>query len=168
MTHRQPLQRQARGFTLIELCLATAMGALLLAALVHVARLATESKAELSGATEQRLAAEFVLQRLRTATRSATVDSLNAPANGDTEQWLAPKRFCINSAKALVETSASDDSCSSGEVIADQVSRLTITTPTSQSALDAPIALLTVVLPLPDGTDGLTVSQSIRLKGLLE
>lgn len=168
MTHRQPLQRQARGFTLIELCLATAMGALLLAALAHVARLATESKAELSSATERKLEAEFVMQRLRTATRTAIVGSLNAPANGDTGQWLAPKRFCINSAKALVETTASDNGCSSGEVIADQVTRLTITTPPSQSALDAPIALLTVVLPQDDGTDGLTVSQSIRLKGLLE
>ncbi len=161
-------RRWAHGFTLIELCLATAMGALLLAALAHVARLATASKVELTTATALTIEADFVMERLRTATRAATVNSLQAPANGDTGQWLAPKRFCLNSAKALVETTATDNTCSSGEVIADRVSRLTITTPTHQSALDAPIALLTVVLTLPDGTDGPTVSQSIRLKGLLE
>lgn len=159
---------QRQGFTLIELCLATAMGALLLTALAHVARLATASKAELTGATEQKIDADFVMQRLRAATRGATVNSLQAPANGDTGPWLAPKRFCINSAKALVETTVADNSCSGGEVIADQVNRLTLSTPDSQSALDAPLVQLTVVLPLADGTDGPTLSQSIRLKGLLE
>lgn len=157
-----------RGFTLIELCLATAMGALLLAALAHVARLATESKAVLSSATEQSYQAEFVMQRLRAAARAATVSTLQPQAQNDTGQWLAPARFCINNTKALVETRASDATCSAGEVIADRVSSLSVSLADGQSGVDAPLALLSVTLPLADGTDGPTLSQTIRLKGLLE
>lgn len=160
--------KPCRGFTLIELCLATAMGALLLAALVHVARLATESKAELSGATEQRAEVAFVMQRLRAAASAATVSSLYAAANGDTGLWLAPKRFCINNSKALVETASSDTTCSKGEVIADRVQRLTVRLPDTQSALDSPMVLISVELASADGTGGVALSQAIRLKGLLE
>lgn len=168
MTQAHALNRQARGFTLIELCLATAIGALLLAALVHVARLSTESKAELSGATEQRLEADFVMQRLRAAAKAATVGSVYPAANGDTGLWLAPKRFCINSAQALVETTSSDANCSQGEVIAERVQSLAINLSEAQGALDAPVALMTVALTRADGTESYALSQSIRLKGLLE
>ena len=168
MSSVHPRRPPTRGFTLIELCMATAMGVLLLTALAHVARLATESKVELSEAAELRIETEFVMQRLRAAARAAKVGELQAPSDGDTGLWLAPQRFCINGAKALVETSTSDTSCSSGEVIADRVNRLTIGVPETQTAVDAPSALLTVVLPLPDGTDGPVVVQTIRMKGLLE
>lgn len=158
----------ARGFTLVELCLATAMGALLLAALAHVARLATASKTELSTTTEQSYQADFVMQRLRAAARAATVSTLQPNAQGDTGQWLAPARFCINAAKALVETLATDSTCSAGEVIADRASALSVTLPEGTSGVDAPLAFLSVTLPLADGTDGPALSQTIRLKGLLE
>ncbi|WP_396267126.1 hypothetical protein [Ideonella sp.] len=168
MSRDHRLRPPAHGFTLIELCLATAMGALLLAALAHVARLATESKVELSGTNEQRIQTEFVMQRLQAAARAATVGSLLPDATGDTGLWLAPKRFCINDAKALVETTTSASGCSGGEVIADRVSHLGISIPETQSALDTPMAQLSVALTLADGSEGPILSQSIRLKGLLE
>ena len=159
---------QQRGFTLIELCLATAMGALLLAALVHVARLATESKAELSGASEQRTEAAFVMQRLRAAADAATVSTLYPAADGDTGLWLAPTRFCINQLKALVETTSGDTTCSQGEVIAERVERLTVSLPDTQSGLDAPMVLMSVSLSRADGADSMALTQAIRMKGLLE
>ncbi|TDM08584.1 MAG: hypothetical protein C4K60_03940 [Ideonella sp. MAG2] len=157
-----------RGFTLIELCIATAMGAILLLSLSDVAALATSSKRKLSSAMETQAQAAFVAQRLRLAAQAATVASLRNNTSGDTGGWLSPRRFCINGNKALVETQESDTGCGGTDVIADSVSRLTVAPPSGQTAVDAASVEVTVVLNLPDGTTGPTITQIVRIKGLLE
>lgn len=152
------------GFTLVELLIATAIGALLLAGLSSVARLGVLSRTKVRDNSEAVYQARFALQRVAAAAKATAPHTLLPPAANTSGNWFDPAYFCVNPASALVETIVTDTACSGTQVIAERVSSFSATQPVGAGALDAMTAVVAVTLNVPGNTP-LSFSERVRLGG---
>lgn len=157
--------RHDRGFTLFELLIATAIGALLLAGLSTVAREGVLSRAQTRDTSEAVYQARFALERVSAAAKGTAPHSLLAPAVNTSGGWFDPAYFCVNAAGALIETTTTDTGCTGSQVIAERVSSFSATMPSGASALDAMAAVVAVTLTVPGSGGTLTLSERVRLGG---
>lgn len=162
---RSTASRRARGLALIELLIATAVGALLLASLVSVARLGLRSRAHTRARSESAYQARFALQRVAAAAKATAPRALLPPAANTSGDWFSPTYFCVNAAAALIETTAADTGCSGTQVIAERVSSFSASLPAGSGALDTLTALVAVSLDGPGGEGPITLSERVRLGG---
>lgn len=150
--------------TLVELLIATAIGALLLAGLTSVARQGVQSRALTRDNDEAIYQARFALQRMAAAARATAPHTLLPPAAKTSGNWFDPAYFCVNAASALIETTIADTGCTGTQVIAERVSDLAATPPVGAGAVDAMTAVVAVTLDVPGGAP-LTYSERMRLGG---
>lgn len=150
--------------TLVELLIATAIGALLLAGLTSVARQGVQSRAMTRDNDEAIYQARFALQRVVAAARATAPHTLLPPAAKTSGNWFDPAYFCVNAASALIETTTADTGCTGTQVIAERVSDLAATLPIGAGALDSMTAVVAVTLDVPGGA-ALTYSERMRLGG---
>jgi prepilin-type N-terminal cleavage/methylation domain-containing protein len=165
------LQAAQRGVTLIELLLAIAIGAIVLAALQDVVKLGLDAQAAGRTANELAYQGRFALERIGDKARAAAPAVLAAPAAGTTGNWLAPAgcsgagcvMYCLNSAGTLVETTTADTGCAYGNPVARNVSTFSAALPAGAGAVDRSTAVFT--LTLASGTTSMTLASSARLGG---
>ena len=155
----------SRGMTLIELLVATAIGAMLLAGLSSVARQGVLARTQTRDSAEAVYQARFALQRIAAAGRTTAPRTLlPAPANTSAD-WFSPSYFCVNPAAALVETTTTDTTCSGTQVVAERVSNFSVTLPTGAGPLEAVTALVSVTLTGTAGGASITLAERVRLGG---
>ena len=163
----RPLQRPPRagrrGFSLVEMLVATAIGAMLLAAMSSVARLAVLSRAQTRDSHDAVEQARFALQRVTLAALAAAPVSLVAPPANTSGGWFSPVHFCVNAAAALIETTPADSACSGTRVIADQVLAFSASLPGGADALESASALVSVTTASGNAT--VTLTARLRLGG---
>ena len=116
------------GLTLMELLIALAIAALLvapLAAAVLNALNAQSVAGDISDAAQQ---AQFSMQRMEAAVRRTAPHTLAAKAASTSADWLAPVAFCLGASGRLIETTPADAACTSNSapVIADGVSAFSV------------------------------------------
>jgi len=156
-------QRAARGMTLVEVLVATAIGAMLLAALGALAREGVQADAPLRDTGESLYQGRFALQRVVAAGwATAPGPLLPAPAN-TSGGWFGSVYFCVNAAKSLVETTSTDTACTGTQVIAERVGAFSIAAPAGAGALDAESADVSLTLTGPNGGGALTLTEHLRL-----
>ncbi|MBK6972642.1 MAG: hypothetical protein IPH26_06695 [Sterolibacteriaceae bacterium] len=151
--------------TLVELLIATAIGALLLAGLTSVARQGVQSRAMTRDNDEAIYQARFALQRMAAAARATAPHTLLPPAANTSGNWFDPAYFCLNAASALIETTTTDAGCTGTRVIAERVSGLAATQPVGAGALETMTAVVALSLDVPASGTPLTLSERVRLGG---
>lgn len=150
--------------TLVELLIASAIGALLLAGLTSVARQGVLTRAQVRDSNEAVYQARFALQRVAAAAKARAPHTLAPPTANTSGNWFDPAYFCVNGAKALIETTTADTACAGTQVIAERVNGFSATQPVSAGALEAMSAVIAVTLDVPGGA-ALTLSERVRLGG---
>ncbi len=153
-----------RGITLVELLIATAIGALLLAGLSSVARQGLLSRALVRDSSEAVYQARFALQRVASTAKSTAPHTLLPPAANTSGNWFDPAYFCVNAASALIETITTDTACSGTQVIAERVNSFNATLPVGAGALESVTAVVAVTVNVP-GNAPLTFNERLRLGG---
>lgn len=154
--------------TLIELLIATAIGALLLAGLTSVARQGVLARALTRDSSEAIYQARFALQRVAAAAKATAPHALLPPPANTSGDWFAPVAYCVNGAGALIETTTADTGCTGTQVIAERVSSFTATLPAGAGALESVAAVIVVTLNGPNGNGAVTLSERVRLGGGVE
>lgn len=151
--------------TLIELLIAVAIGAVVLAALNSVLSLGLMAQADGGQRNEVVFQARFALERIVTTARSASPTLLATPVAGTTGNWFSPVMYCLNGSSQLIETTTTDSGCTGATIIATNVSVLSAQLPADSGPVDEPVA--TFGLTLGNGTTSQTVnlSTSVRLGG---
>ena len=157
--------RRSLGLTLVELLVATAIGALLLTGLTSVARQTVLSRAQVRDAGEAAYQAGFALQRVVAAAKGTAPHSLLPPAANTSGDWFSPAYFCVNGAGTLVETTTTDTGCSGAQVIAERVSSFSVALPSGAGALESVSAVVAVTLTGPGGGAPITLTERVRLGG---
>lgn len=157
--------RGVRGLTLVELLVATAIGALLLAGLSSVARQGVRARAQTRDGSEAVYQARFALQRVAAAAKATAPRALLPPPANTSGDWFSPAAFCVNGAGALIETTTADTGCTGTQVIAERVSSFSAALPAGAGALDSVTAVVGVTLTGPGGGAALTLSERVRLGG---
>lgn len=161
-------RRQAlrtRGLSLLELLVATAIGALLLAGLTSVARHGALARVQTRDGSEAIYQARFALQRVAAAARATAPRTLlPAPANTSGD-WFSPARFCVNGAGALIETVTTDTGCTATQVVAERVSNFSVALPSGAGALEALTAVVAITVSGPGGGATVTLDERMRLGG---
>lgn len=161
-----------RGMTLIELLLATAIGAILIAGLNSVVKLGLDAQTAGRSANEIAYQGSFALARIADRARATAPKVLATPAAGTTGDWFAPAvcsgaacvMYCRNpAASTLIETTTADTGCGGSTVIAGDVTAFSAQQPAGANAGDAPVAVLS--LTLARGASSLTLTSSVRLGG---
>ncbi len=154
--------RFQRGLTLIELLIAMALAAFVLAALNSVATLGLNAQASGRQANELVYQARFALDRMAAKARSTAPKLLSAPSPaGTTGNWFSPTLYCLNG-NQLVETVTY---CSGGAVIANNVTAFSAQLPAGAGPVDDPVATLSLTLQIPGAPTTVTLSTSVRLGG---
>lgn len=153
-----------RGITLVELLIATAIGAVLLAGLSSVARQGLLSRAQVRDSNEAVYQARFALQRVAAAAKTTAPHTLLPPAANTSGNWFDPAYFCVNATNALIETVIADTACGGTQVIAERVNSFSATLPVGAGALDALTAMVAVTVNVP-GNAPLTFNERVRLGG---
>lgn len=152
-----------RGVTLIELLLAVAISAILLAALNGLVKLGLDAQASVRGSNELSYQGRFALERISDAARATTPHTLTTtPAANTTGDWLSPRMYCVN-ASQLIETYTYDPGCASTAVVATHVSALSAQLPDTMGPIDRQVGVIS--LTLSSGSATLTLSSSVRLGG---
>ena len=154
-----------RGVSLVELLVATAIGALLLAGLTSVAREGVRSRSLSRDTSEAVYQARFSLQRVGAAAWAAAPHSLLPPAANTSGDWFGTVSFCVNGAAALIETTTSDTGCTGTQVIAERVGSFGVALPAGAGPLEAVAAVVSVTLAGSGGGGALTLSERVRLGG---
>lgn len=166
---------QQRGITLIELLLATAISAILLAGINGLAKLGLDAQTNGRAANELAYQGRFALERIADVARGRAPKVLTTtPAANTTGYWLSVMNttctslvtctmFCRNANNQLIETTTSDTACSGTTVIARNVTAFTASLPTGTGPVDRSIAVIS--LTLSDGGNTLNLSSSVRLGG---
>lgn len=153
-----------RGITLIELVLAVAISAILMAALNGLVKLGLDAQAAGRGSNELAYQGRFALERITDKASATSPKELNTPATNSTGTWFIPTMYCRNASNQLIETTTSDTACVGTTVIASNVSAFSAALPASMGAVDRSIAVLSLTLnDLANNT--ITLSSSIRLGG---
>jgi prepilin-type N-terminal cleavage/methylation domain-containing protein len=160
--------RAQRGMTLVEVLVASAIGALLLAALAQVARLGEQVRAPLRDSGEALYQGKFAMQRINAAADAAAPAALLTPAAKTSGNWFGTVMFCVNTAGSLVETVPTDSACTGSTVIAERVSAFSVAVPATAGASDGEVAEVSLTLTGPDGGGAITLGERMRLGGGLK
>ena len=164
------LARQ-RGVTLVELLVAMAVSAILLAGISGVTKLGLDAQSQGRNANELTYQGRFALERMADQARIVAAKVLTTPAANTTGDWFAPTgcsgsacvMYCLNGSSQLIETTTSDVSCTGSNVIASNVTAFAAAPPALEGPTDRSVA--TASLGLGHGTTMTTLSSSIRLGG---
>jgi prepilin-type N-terminal cleavage/methylation domain-containing protein len=170
-----------RGLVLIELVLAVAIGAILMAALNSLVGLGLQAQDQGRQTNELNYQARFALDRITAKARATAPALLAATAAGSTGSWLAPALYCLNAGNQLIETTTADAGCAGTTVIANNVSNFYAQLPSeplppalnppcawpppSVGSVDAPVARFVVNLASSTGLQSVTLCTSVRLGG---
>lgn len=166
------MSRKQKGMTLLELTLATAIGALLLGGMHALVGLALDSSKEGHRVNELAYQGQFALDRIAEKVRAMPPPywSVSTPLTGTTGDWFTPTMYCRNAtSKKLIETNVADTTCSGTGVIAENVSAFTAVLPAmggypNKGPIDRHSAI--VVLTLDDNAGhSLTLSMQLRMGG---
>jgi prepilin-type N-terminal cleavage/methylation domain-containing protein len=156
------------GLTLVELLLVMAISTIIFAALTSVVSLGLKAQSAGSTANEQVYGAGFALERIVLKTRAAAPRPVSGNAAATTGTWLAPVMFCLASGTArLMETTDTDTACSSGAVLAENVSAFSaqLASNASTRATDAPVIIYSLTVSPPDAPQPISLTSSVRLGG---
>lgn len=157
-----------RGMTLIELLIATAIGAIMLAGLNGLVKLGLDAQTAGRGSNELAYQGRFALERITAKARATAPKTLTLPAAGTTGDWFAPVgcvgaacvMYCRNvTTNQLIETTTADAACNGTAVLAGHVSAFTATIGPGTR----PAAVFS--LTLTDAANTVTLSSSVRLGG---
>lgn len=174
MTGKRPTQA---GMTLIELVIAVAIGALVLAALHTVVSLGLRAQTEGAQANELLYQGQFALERMVDTARNVAPKPLTAPAANSTGDWFAPAgcvgaacvKFCRNAGNQLIETTTTDAACTGTTVIASNVTALYALLPLDAGVdagpVDKPVGMLFLMLSHSAAAQPLWFFTSVRLGG---
>ncbi len=176
-------RRSQRGLTLIELLIAVAIAAFVVAALNSVVALGLNAQASGRQANELVYQGRFALDRMAAKARSTAPKPLTTPSpDTTTGNWFsipAPPAtmYCFNSDnKQLVETVVTDTGCAGGAgsaVIANNVTAFSARLPAGASPVepagagpvDDPAAVLSLTLQIPGAPTEVKLSTRVRLGG---
>ncbi len=161
-----------RGVTLIELVLALAISAIIMASLNDIVKLGLDAQTVGRGSNELAYQARFALERMTDKARSLAPKILTTPAANTTGDWFAPTgctgaacvMYCRNASNQLIETITTDTTCTGTTVIASKVSVFSATLPASMGAVDRSIGVLSLTLSDTNNNTA-SFSSSIRLGG---
>lgn len=153
------------GMTLIELLIAVAIGAIVLAALNSVVSLGLQAQATGRQGNELVFQARFALERMITTARGMPPKLLATPAAGTTGNWFSPVMYCRNGSSQLIETTTADFGCTGTTVIARNVNAFSAQLPLGAGLLDEPVATLNLTLVNAAASQTVTLSTSVRLGG---
>ncbi len=159
--HRRTRQR---GLTLIELVLATAISAILLVSINQLVKLGLDAQSAGRGNNELAFQGRVALERMADAARSSTPTVLTTPPANSTGNWFAPAMYCRTASNQLIETIATDTTCTGTSVIASNVTAFSASVPASMGAVDRSAAVLSVTLT-DSANNSVALSSSIRLGG---
>jgi prepilin-type N-terminal cleavage/methylation domain-containing protein len=153
------------GMTLIELLVAVAIGAMVLAGLNSVVSLGL--KAQLAGRQRNELVyqARFALERMITTARGAPPKLLATPTAGTTGNWFSPAMYCLNGSGRLIETTTADTGCTGATAIAGNVSAFSAALPAGAGVVNEPVATLNLTLVDSAAPQTVSLSTSVRLGG---
>lgn len=158
-----------QGISLIELLLATAVSAILLASINSLVKLGLDAQADGRGRNELTYQARFALERITDKARATAPKELTTPAANTTGDWFAPVgctgaacvMYCRNASNQLIETTTADIGCTGTTVIASQVSAIAATLPANSGAVDRFSGVISLTM-----IDTLTpLASSVRLGG---
>ncbi len=160
-----------RGMTLIELLIATAIGAILLAAMNGLVKLGLDAQAAGRSANELAYQGRFALERITARARATAPKVLTAAGANTSGDWFAPTgctgaacvMYCRNADSELRETTTANADCNLGTVLAGNVTAFAATLPAPVSPPGRPAAVLSLTLAAAGNT--VTLSSSIRLGG---
>ncbi len=155
---------RAQGFTLIEVTMAIALGAIVLAGLDSVVSLGLQSQAAARSTNELGYQGRFALERITAKARTMTPQALAAPAVNTTGNWFAPAMYCLNATRQLIETTTADSGCTGTNVIAANVTAFSAQQPASAGPVDRPLAILSLTLADASGQT-IALAASVRLGG---
>lgn len=157
-----------RGMTLIELVLATLIGAIILAGINGLVERGLDAQTAGRSANELAYQGRFALDRITDKARATAPKILTTPAANTTGDWFAPAgcigaacvMYCRNAAGQLIETTTADTTCIGTTAIVGNVSAFSATTP---SYIGRPVTVLSLTLTNAGNT--VTLSSSVRLGG---
>lgn len=166
-------RRTQSGMTLVELLIAVAIGAIVLAALGSIVTLGLQ--AQITGRQQNELVYQgrFALERMVDRARSLAPKLLTAPAANTTGNWFAPAgcvgaacvMYCRNGGNQLIETTTADALCAGTTVIASNVTAFSATVFAGVGPVDRPIGTLSFTLTHSDAPQPITLTSSVRLGG---
>lgn len=154
--------------TLIELLIATAIGAILLAGLNGLVTLGLDAQTAGRGSNELAYQGRFALERITDRARATAPKVLTSPPANTTGDWFEPTgcigaacvMYCRNATtNQLIETMKGDATCSGTAVLARNVTAFTATIGPGTR----PAAVLR--LTLADAVNTVTLASSVRLGG---
>jgi prepilin-type N-terminal cleavage/methylation domain-containing protein len=160
------------GITLIELVLATAIGAILLTSLNSTVKLGLDAQTAGRGSNELAYQGRFALERITDKARATTPKALSTPTAGTTGDWFAPTSctgatclmYCRNASNKLIETTTADTTCTGTTVIASNVSAFSAQLPSGAGAVDRFAGTISVTMT-DTVNNSVDLSASIRLGG---
>ncbi len=171
---RHRVARAQRGLSLIEVAIATAVGATLLVSLGESMRMATRAQVANTSLNDLTQQGRFALQRIEAAIR-ATPSSATLAAKGSDDSsgnWLASSTyrtggvtFCLRGTQ-LIEKSPATTTCTTDNtdrVLAESVSAFSVLTWSPGTALQRNV--LDVSLTLASGERSITLASRVRLGG---
>ena len=143
-----------RGMTLIELVLAMAISAIIMASLNGIVKLGLDAQTAGRGSNELAYQGRFALERINDKARSLAPKVLTTPTANTTGNWFAPTgctgtacvMYCRNDSNQLIETVTTDTTCTGATVIANNVSTFSATFPANMGAIDKSIAEINITL----------------------
>lgn len=157
-----------RGMTLIELLIATAIGAILLAGLNGLVKLGLNAQTAGRGSNELAYQGRFALERITDRARATAPKTLTPPAADTSGDWFAPVgcagaacvMYCRNAAtNQLIETTTADTACGGAVVLAGNVSAFSA----AVGPGTRPAAVFSLTLAAAVNT--VTLASSVRLGG---
>jgi hypothetical protein len=159
-------RRRARGLALLELLIASALGALLLGALTTLARDGLHVGRATRSSHETLYQARFALGQVVARAEAATPRPLSNPPAGTSGDWFGSTMYCLRSATAeLIESTPSDTGCTTGtRVIGERISAFSVVQ-RSADPLDRPQALITLTATDVAGAQSVTLSAVARMGG---
>ncbi len=167
----RPISSQ-RGMTLIELVLAMAISAFIMAALNGVVKLGLDAQTAGRGSNELAYQGRFALERINDLARNLPPKILLTPTANTTGDWFAPAgctgascvMYCRNTSNQLIETTTADTTCSGTAVIANSVSAFSATLPSDMGAVDRSVAGINITLS-DSNNNSINLTLTMRLGG---
>ncbi len=172
VVRRSGIRYAQRGVTLVELLLAVAIGAILMATLNGLVKLGLDAQTTGRAGNELTYQGRFALERIAAAARASVPKVLAVPAANTTGDWFAPAgcsgAACVmycrkTSTSELIETTTADTGCTGTTVIASKVSAFSATLPAAMGQFDRQTAV--IGLTITDGSKTVSLSASTRLGG---
>jgi len=161
-----PCREPQQGMTLVEVLLATAIGAVLLGALTRAVTEGLQAQTVSRETNDYTYQARLAMDRMATKARSVAPHALSTPPASTSGDWFSPTMYCLNAGtKRLIETVTTDASCSGTTALADNVTAFSARLPTGTGPLDEPAAALTLTLTGASGQQSTTLTTTLRLGG---